>query len=95
MSLLYSLGLKHVPGAELLVVALGFVLRAIGGAVATHVPPSGVVPDRVQSRRADGGDRQAVHRAVCARGQGGRTPAGDALVPVLDCCATGSELLRS
>jgi decaprenyl-phosphate phosphoribosyltransferase len=40
MSLLYSLGLKHVPGAELLVVALGFVLRAVGGAVATHVPPS-------------------------------------------------------
>jgi len=40
MSLLYSLGMKHVPGAELLVVALGFVLRAIGGAVATHVPPS-------------------------------------------------------
>jgi decaprenyl-phosphate phosphoribosyltransferase len=40
MSLLYSLGLKHVPGVELLVVALGFVLRAIGGAVATHVPPS-------------------------------------------------------
>jgi decaprenyl-phosphate phosphoribosyltransferase len=40
ISLLYSLGLKHVPGAELLVVALGFVLRAIGGAVATHVPPS-------------------------------------------------------
>jgi decaprenyl-phosphate phosphoribosyltransferase len=40
MSVLYSLGLKHVPGAELLVVALGFVLRAIGGAVATHVPPS-------------------------------------------------------
>jgi decaprenyl-phosphate phosphoribosyltransferase len=40
MSLLYSLGLKHVPGVELAVVALGFVLRAIGGAVATHVPPS-------------------------------------------------------
>ncbi|HUB37338.1 MAG TPA: decaprenyl-phosphate phosphoribosyltransferase [Streptosporangiaceae bacterium] len=40
ISFLYSLGLKHVPGAELLVVALGFVLRAIGGAVATHVPPS-------------------------------------------------------
>jgi decaprenyl-phosphate phosphoribosyltransferase len=40
ISLIYSLGLKHVPGAELLVVALGFVLRAIGGAVATHVPPS-------------------------------------------------------
>jgi len=40
MSMLYSLGLKNVPGAELLVVALGFVLRAIGGAVATRVPPS-------------------------------------------------------
>jgi decaprenyl-phosphate phosphoribosyltransferase len=40
MSLLYSFGLKHVPGVELLFVALGFVLRAIGGAVATHVPPS-------------------------------------------------------
>jgi decaprenyl-phosphate phosphoribosyltransferase len=40
ISLLYSFGLKHVPGAELLVVALGFVLRAVGGAVATHVPPS-------------------------------------------------------
>jgi decaprenyl-phosphate phosphoribosyltransferase len=40
-SVLYSLGLKHVPGIELGFVALGFVLRAIGGAVATHVPPSG------------------------------------------------------
>lgn len=40
MSLLYSMGLKHVAGAELVVVASGFVLRAIGGAVATHVPPS-------------------------------------------------------
>lgn len=40
MSLLYSFGLKHVPGVELVVVALGFVLRALGGAVATHVPPS-------------------------------------------------------
>jgi len=40
-SLLYSMGLKHVPGVELVVVASGFVLRALGGAVATHVPPSG------------------------------------------------------
>jgi decaprenyl-phosphate phosphoribosyltransferase len=39
-SWLYSLGLKHVPGVELALVASGFVLRAIGGAVATHVPPS-------------------------------------------------------
>lgn len=40
MSLLYSLGLKHLPGIELAFVASGFVLRALGGAVATHVPPS-------------------------------------------------------
>jgi decaprenyl-phosphate phosphoribosyltransferase len=39
-SWLYSAGLKHVPGLELAFVASGFVLRAIGGAVATHVPPS-------------------------------------------------------
>jgi decaprenyl-phosphate phosphoribosyltransferase len=41
ISLLYSAGLKHVPIAELFCVASGFVLRVIGGAAATHVPPSG------------------------------------------------------
>jgi decaprenyl-phosphate phosphoribosyltransferase len=41
VSLLYSVMLKHVPWLELTVVASGFVLRALGGAVATHVPPSG------------------------------------------------------
>jgi decaprenyl-phosphate phosphoribosyltransferase len=41
VSFLYSLFLKHVPGIELTVVASGFVLRALGGAAATHVPPSG------------------------------------------------------
>ena len=41
VSLLYSTNLKHVPGVELTVVAFGFVLRALGGAAATHVPPSG------------------------------------------------------
>jgi decaprenyl-phosphate phosphoribosyltransferase len=40
-SLLYSLVLKHVPVIELVFVASGFVLRALGGAAATHVPPSG------------------------------------------------------
>jgi decaprenyl-phosphate phosphoribosyltransferase len=40
-SLLYSLLLKHIPVIELVFVASGFVLRALGGAVATHVPPSG------------------------------------------------------
>jgi len=39
-SWLYSAGMKHLPGVELVLVASGFVLRAIGGAVATHVPPS-------------------------------------------------------
>jgi hypothetical protein len=37
----YSAGLKHVPVLEAGCVASGFVLRALGGAVATHVPPSG------------------------------------------------------
>jgi decaprenyl-phosphate phosphoribosyltransferase len=41
ISFLYSLTLKHLPYIELTVVASGFVLRALGGAVATHVPPSG------------------------------------------------------
>jgi decaprenyl-phosphate phosphoribosyltransferase len=40
-SLLYSLALKHIPVVELVFVASGFVLRALGGAAATHVPPSG------------------------------------------------------
>jgi decaprenyl-phosphate phosphoribosyltransferase len=39
-SCLYTLVLKHVPVVELIFVAAGFVLRALGGAVATHVPPS-------------------------------------------------------
>ena len=41
ISFLYSAGLKHVPVAELACVASGFVLRVIGGAAATRVPPSG------------------------------------------------------
>jgi decaprenyl-phosphate phosphoribosyltransferase len=41
ISFLYSAGLKHVPVVELACVASGFVLRVVGGAAATHVPPSG------------------------------------------------------
>jgi decaprenyl-phosphate phosphoribosyltransferase len=41
ISFAYSLFLKHVPVVELACVASGFVLRALGGAAATHVPPSG------------------------------------------------------
>jgi decaprenyl-phosphate phosphoribosyltransferase len=39
-SVLYTFQLKHIPGVEVAFVAVGFVLRALGGAVATHVPPS-------------------------------------------------------
>ena len=41
ISFAYSLALKHVPVVELACVASGFVLRALGGAAATHVRPSG------------------------------------------------------
>ncbi len=41
VSFLYSAGLKHVPVIELACVASGFVFRVVGGAAATHVPPSG------------------------------------------------------
>ena len=40
-SFLYSAGLKHIPLVEMLLVASGFLLRVLGGAAATHVPPSG------------------------------------------------------
>jgi len=41
LSALYTVLLKHIPVVELAFVASGFVLRAVGGAIATHVPPSG------------------------------------------------------
>ena len=41
LSFLYSWKLKQVAVIELLVVASGFLLRVLGGAAATHVPPSG------------------------------------------------------
>ncbi|QMU71031.1 decaprenyl-phosphate phosphoribosyltransferase [Streptacidiphilus sp. P02-A3a] len=40
-SFLYSFGLKHLPVVELALVASGFVLRALGGAASSQVPPSG------------------------------------------------------
>lgn len=39
-STFYTLAGKHIPVLELCLVATGFVLRAVGGAIATHVPPS-------------------------------------------------------
>ena len=41
LSFLYSWKLKQVAVIELLFVASGFLLRVLGGAAATHVPPSG------------------------------------------------------
>ncbi|MDH6112586.1 decaprenyl-phosphate phosphoribosyltransferase [Kitasatospora sp. MAP12-15] len=41
ISFLYSATLKHIPVLELTVVASGFVLRALGGAAAARVAPSG------------------------------------------------------
>lgn len=40
LTMSYSFGLKHQPVVELLIVALGFVMRAIGGAAATKTPIS-------------------------------------------------------
>lgn len=39
-SLAYSAGMKQVPVLEIAVVASGFLLRALGGAAASHIPPS-------------------------------------------------------
>jgi decaprenyl-phosphate phosphoribosyltransferase len=76
ISLLYSSYLKHVPWLELALVGSGFVLRALGGAVATHVPPSGwflavcslgalmVASGKRYSELASLGDRAAAHRPV-------------------------------
>src|SRR5215471_33030 len=76
LSLLYSSGLKHVPWLELGLVANGFVLRALGGAVATHVPPSGwfltvcsfgalmVASGKRYSELASLGPQAAAHRPV-------------------------------
>ncbi|PYC72075.1 decaprenyl-phosphate phosphoribosyltransferase [Streptomyces tateyamensis] len=41
LSFLYSSTLKHLPVLELTMVASGFVLRALGGAAAARVDPSG------------------------------------------------------
>ncbi|SEL20302.1 decaprenyl-phosphate phosphoribosyltransferase [Streptacidiphilus jiangxiensis] len=41
LSVGYSLALKHLPGVELAVLASAFVLRAVGGAVASRIPLSG------------------------------------------------------
>jgi decaprenyl-phosphate phosphoribosyltransferase len=76
ISFSYSLALKHVPVVELICVASGFVLRALGGAAATHVPPSGwfltvcslgalmVAVSKRRGELATLGDGAASHRPV-------------------------------
>ena len=76
LSLLYGMALKHVPVIELMFVASGFVFRALGGAVATHVPPSawfvlvcslGALMVAIAKRFAELtvlGDQAAAHRPV-------------------------------
>lgn len=76
LSLLYGLALKHLAVVELIFVASGFVFRALGGAVATHVPPSGwfllvcslgalmVAMAKRATEFAALGDQAASHRPV-------------------------------
>jgi decaprenyl-phosphate phosphoribosyltransferase len=76
LSLLYSAGLKHAPWIELAIVASGFVFRAVGGAVATRVPPSGwflavcslgalmVATGKRYTELATLGQRATAHRPV-------------------------------
>ena len=79
ISIGYTLYLKREPVLELVAVASGFVLRAIAGGVATHVPPSNwllvvtsfgalfvVTGKRLAEHRVLGHDR-ARHRPVMAR----------------------------
>ncbi len=78
ISLAYSLGLKRVPVVELVAVASGFVLRAIAGGVADHVPLSNwmlavasfgalfVVTGKRSSEHALMGDMGRAHRSVLA-----------------------------
>lgn len=72
----YSFGLKRAPILELVTVASGFVLRAIAGGVAAHVPLSNwmlavvsfgalfVVTGKRASERALMGSNGSAHRAV-------------------------------
>ena len=78
VSTAYSVWLKRVPVIELAAVASGFVLRAIAGGVATHVPLSSwflvvtsfgalfIVTGKRAAEHAALGDRRLEHRAVLA-----------------------------
>ncbi len=76
ISLAYSFGLKQVPVVEMACVASGFVLRAVAGGVAAHVPLSPwflivtsfaslfIVGGKRSSEHDVLGDDRAVHRSA-------------------------------
>lgn len=76
MTVLYSWRLKHVPVLELMIVAAGFLLRAIGGGVVNHLPLSRwfllvsaagalfIVVGKRQAELYALGDDVAAHRSV-------------------------------
>lgn len=76
ITLAYSFGLKHVPVIELACVASGFVLRAVAGGAAVHVPLSPwfllvtsfgalfIVAGKRSAEHEVMGEERAVHRAA-------------------------------
>lgn len=78
-TLSYSLWCKHQPVVELIMVAAGFVLRAIAGGVATHVPLSSwflavitfgalfVVTGKRAAEHSHLGEGRGLHRAVLSQ----------------------------
>lgn len=79
VTLAYTAGLKRVPVVELVLLAGGFVLRPLAGAMATGVHPSGwfllvcclgaltVAAGKRQAELSRLGDGAATHRRVLAR----------------------------
>jgi decaprenyl-phosphate phosphoribosyltransferase len=78
LTTVYSIWLKHMPILDIMAVAAGFVLRAIGGATATNVPISEwffivtsfgalfMVSGKRAGERAELGDNAIVVRPVLA-----------------------------
>ena len=81
VSLLYSAALKHLPVVELVFVASGFVLRALGGASATRVPPSGWFLLVCSLGALMVAIAKRFTELAVLGPRGGPAPAGDALVP--------------
>jgi decaprenyl-phosphate phosphoribosyltransferase len=94
-SFLYSARLKHVPFAEMVLVASGFLLRVLGGAAATHVRPSilfllvcslgalGVAVAKRYTELTSLGDDAVTHRPVMRWYRPGVLRAGQAVIGLL------------